>query len=70
MTEEKDRSGRQENSPKGSPANSLKRSKVRGGIAGALQQVGPHHRDGRPARSEGQHRAGAAKRLLGGPRKG
>ncbi len=68
-SEEKDHSGRQESSPKGSPANSLKRSKVRREIPEAHQLSGPRHRDGRPARAEGQHPAGAQKRLKGGPRR-
>jgi hypothetical protein len=35
---------------------------------GTLYKGGPRHRDGRPARAEGQHKAGAAKQLPGGPR--
>lgn len=66
--EENDRSGRREHSPKGSPADSLKRRMVRSGVPEAHYKGGPRHRDGRPARAEGQHRAGAAKHLPGGPR--
>jgi len=68
MVEETDRSGRQENSPKGSPADSLKRRRVRTGVPEAHLNGGPRHRDGRPARAEGQHRAGAAKHPSGGRR--
>jgi hypothetical protein len=68
--EDLDRSGRRENSPKGSPADSLKRRMVRSGVPEAHLKGGPRHRDGRPARAEGQHPAGAAKQRPGGPRKG
>ena len=67
--EDNDRSGRREKSPKGSPADSLKRKLVRTGVPEAHLKGGPRHRDGRPARAEGQHKAGAGIRLHGGPRK-
>jgi len=71
VKEDKDRSGHREESPKGSPADSLKRRFVRGGVPEAHYKGGPRHRDGRPARAEGQHRAGASKHHTeSGPRRG
>lgn len=65
----KDRSGREEKSPKGSPADSLKRKLVRSGVPEAHNLGGPRHRDGRPARAEGQHKGGAARPRRNGPRR-
>jgi len=67
VKEENDRSGRREG-PKGSPEYSLKRRLGRGG-AESHKGGGLRHRDGRPSRAEGQHRAGASKHSLSGPRR-
>lgn len=70
VNEEKDRSGHREESAKGSPPDSLKRKFVRSGVPEAKYKGGPRHRDGRPARAEGRHRAGASKQNTeSGPRR-
>ena len=58
------------NSPKGPPTDSLRQKMHRGDGPEAHQLASPRHRDGRPARAEGQHKAGSAKHLPGGPRPG
>jgi hypothetical protein len=60
----------QDDSPKGPPTDSQQRRKLRRDAPEAHQNAGPRHRDGRPARAEGQHKAAAAKHLQGGPRQG